>query len=131
MTGYRVATTGSTDRKMDCYAVVGSGVVRILVGGRNVTGKMTSQLLQIFSCDKSFHFEGTYELVIQNLSSLGLATSGSITVHTYQFSWSGTYTNVSGKKDLGTVAHSYSGNSLSFPIYQTDTTTTWAFEFAF
>lgn len=38
MTGYRVATTGSTDCKMDSYAVVGNRIVRILVGGRVVTG---------------------------------------------------------------------------------------------
>lgn len=43
MTGYRVATTGSTDRLMDCYAVVGSNVVRILVGGRQATGE-TNQI---------------------------------------------------------------------------------------
>lgn len=42
MTGYRVATTGSTDRLMDCYAVVGSGIVRILVGGRQIIGELIS-----------------------------------------------------------------------------------------
>lgn len=39
MTGYRVQTTGSTDRLMDCYAVVGTNIVRVLVGGRQITGK--------------------------------------------------------------------------------------------
>ncbi|KAF8312919.1 hypothetical protein DL93DRAFT_2081579 [Clavulina sp. PMI_390] len=110
MVGHRVATTGSTDGLMDCYAVVDSSVVRILVGGRETTG--------------------TYELVINNISSLGLATSGTITVHTYQFSWGGAFVAES-KTDLGTVAHTYSSNTLSFPIYQTDTTTTWAFEFPY
>ncbi|KAG8868897.1 hypothetical protein FRB98_003162 [Tulasnella sp. 332] len=110
MTGYRVQTTGSTDRLMDCYAVVGSNTVRILVGGRLTTG--------------------TYELVIDSISSLGLATSGTITVHTYQFAYAGVYT-ASPMTDLGTVAHTYTGNTLSFPIYQTSTTTTWAFEFPF
>ncbi|KAG8989256.1 hypothetical protein FRB93_003696 [Tulasnella sp. JGI-2019a] len=110
MTGYRVKTTGSTDRLMDCYAVVGTNVVRILVGGRVITG--------------------TYELVIENLSSLGLATSGTITVHTYQFAYAGVYV-ASPVTDLGTYAHTYTGNTLSLPIYQTSTTTTWAFEFPF
>ncbi|KAG8872747.1 hypothetical protein FRB98_009436 [Tulasnella sp. 332] len=110
MTGYRVQTTGSTDRLMDCYAVVDSNTVRILVGGRLTTG--------------------TYELVIESISSLGLATSGTITVHTYQFAYAGVYT-ASPMTDLGTVAHTYTGNTLSFPIYQTSTTTTWAFEFPF
>lgn len=40
MKGYRVATVGSTDRKMDSYAVVDSNIVRILVGGRQVTGTL-------------------------------------------------------------------------------------------
>lgn len=38
MTGHRVATTGSIDRLMDSYATVGTDQVRILVGGRQVTG---------------------------------------------------------------------------------------------
>ena len=46
MTGYRVATTGSTDRLMDCFAVVGSSVVRVLVGGRLVTGTNQSLCTQ-------------------------------------------------------------------------------------
>ncbi|KAG8995203.1 hypothetical protein FRB94_009341 [Tulasnella sp. JGI-2019a] len=73
---------------------------------------------------------GTYELVIENLSSLGLATSGTITVHTYQFAYAGVYV-ASPVTDLGTYAHTYTGNTLSLPIYQTSTTTTWAFEFPF
>lgn len=40
MTGFRVATTGSTDRLMDNFAVVGTNIVRILVGGRLVTGAL-------------------------------------------------------------------------------------------
>ncbi|KAK7045964.1 hypothetical protein VNI00_006959 [Paramarasmius palmivorus] len=109
MKGHRVATTRSTDKKMDSYAVVDTNRVRILVGGRRVTG--------------------TYQLTIDNLSAIGLPTSGSMSVHTLQFDWAGRYGRVDGPKDLGYVSHSYSGNSLSFPIYQTSTTTTWAFEF--
>ncbi|KAJ7639942.1 hypothetical protein DFH06DRAFT_1334863 [Mycena polygramma] len=111
MTGFRVATTGSTDRLMDNFAVVGSNIVRILVGGRLVTG--------------------TYTLQINNLSALGLATAGTISVTTRQFSFSGTEGEEGAPTDLGVVAHTYTGNVLSFPIFQTDTTTTWAFEFAF
>jgi len=111
MTGFRVATTGSTDRLMDNFAVVGTNVVRILVGGRLVTG--------------------TYSLQIKNLSALGLATSGTINVHTFQFNFGGTTTQEGAPQDLGLVAHTYSGNVLSFPIFQTTTTTTWAFEFTF
>ncbi|KAF7338897.1 hypothetical protein MSAN_02212900 [Mycena sanguinolenta] len=111
MTGFRVATTGSTDRLMDNFAVVGTNIVRILVGGRLVTG--------------------TYELQIKNLSALGLATSGSISVTTRQFSFSGTEGQEGAPTNLGVVVHTYSGNVLSFPIFQTDTVTTWAFEFSF
>nr|GAT51193.1 predicted protein [Mycena chlorophos] len=111
MTGYRVQTIGSTDRLMDSFAVVGNGIVRILVGGRLVTG--------------------TYSLEIENLSALGLATSGTIDVTTRQFSFDATEGQEGAPTELGVVAHSYSGNVLSFPIYQTDKQTTWAFEFNF
>ncbi|KAG7091175.1 hypothetical protein E1B28_010227 [Marasmius oreades] len=109
MIGHRVKTTRSTDKKMDSYAVVDTHRVRILVGGRQVTG--------------------TYQLTIQNLSVLGLPTSGTITVHTFEFPYTGVTGRVDAPTDLGTVAHTYSGNTLSFPIFQTSTTTTWAFEF--
>ncbi|KAJ7027779.1 glycoside hydrolase family 39 protein [Mycena alexandri] len=111
MTGFRVATTGSTDRLMDNFAVVGTNIVRILVGGRLVTG--------------------TYTLQIKNLSALGLATSGTINVTTRQFSFAGTEGQEGAPSNLGVVAHTYTGNVLSFPIFQTDTVTTWAFEFNF
>ncbi|KAJ6616723.1 glycoside hydrolase family 39 protein [Mycena sp. CBHHK59/15] len=109
MTGHRVGTTGSTDRLMDNYAVVDTNIVRILVGGRLVTG--------------------TYSLQIKNLSALGLPTSGTISVRTRQFSFAGTQGQEGAPTDLGLVSHAYSGNVLSFPIFQTDTVTTWAFEF--
>ncbi|KAJ7601849.1 glycoside hydrolase family 39 protein [Mycena polygramma] len=111
MTGHRVATTGSTDRRMDNFAVVGTNIVRILVGGRLVTG--------------------TYSLQIKNLSALGLATAGTISVRTRQFSFAGTQGQEGAPTDLGLVSHTYTGNVLSFPIFQTDTVTTWAFEFSF
>jgi hypothetical protein len=79
-------------------------------------------------CSK-FYLVGTYELSIKNLSALGLATSGTISVTTRQFSFGGTTVNQGAPTNLGVVAHAYSGNVLSFPIYQTDTVTTWAFEF--
>ncbi|KAF7332606.1 hypothetical protein MKEN_00143400 [Mycena kentingensis (nom. inval.)] len=111
MTGFRVATTGSTDRRMDNFAVVGSNIVRILVGGRLITG--------------------TYSLTIRSLSALGLPTAGTINVRTRQFNWGGPTTAVGAPQDLGLVAHTYTGNVLTFPIFQTSTTTTWAFEFNF
>ncbi|KIK50754.1 glycoside hydrolase family 39 protein [Collybiopsis luxurians FD-317 M1] len=110
MTGHRVGTTGSIDRLMDSYATVGTDKVRILVGGRQVTG--------------------TWQVTVNSLSSVGLPTSGTLDITTFQFSFTGSHTgNVGAPTNLGVVAHTYSGNSVSFPIFQTDTTTTWAFEF--
>ncbi|KAG8828919.1 hypothetical protein FRC17_007327, partial [Serendipita sp. 399] len=82
MTGYRVATTGSTNRLMDSYAVVGNRVVRILVGARQTTG--------------------TYTLQIRNLSALGLPSSGNMAVRTRQFNWSGKFGRQDSPQDLGT-----------------------------
>ncbi|KAJ7055968.1 glycoside hydrolase family 39 protein, partial [Mycena amicta] len=110
MTGFRVLTTGSTDRLMDNFAVVGTNIVRILVGGRLVTG--------------------TYSLTIKSLSSVGLPTAGTINVRTRQFNFAGTEGQEGAPQDLGLVAHTYTGNVLTFPIFQTTTTTTWAFEFS-
>ncbi|KAJ3882510.1 glycoside hydrolase family 39 protein [Lentinula edodes] len=111
MTGHRVATTGSIDRLMDSYATVGTDKVRILVGGRQVTG--------------------TWQVTVNSLSSVGLPTSGTLDITTFQFSFTGSHTgNVGAPTNLGVVGHTYTGNAVSFPIFQTDTTTTWAFEFA-
>ncbi|KAF2149125.1 glycoside hydrolase family 39 protein [Myriangium duriaei CBS 260.36] len=111
MTGHRVASTGSPDRQLDAYAVVGSDKVRILVGVRVATG--------------------IWELEIDNLSSIGLPASGSITVQTYAFPGGANVFSVApATQNQGTYTHTYSGNSLSFPIYQKDTATAYAFEFA-
>ncbi|KAK0494782.1 glycoside hydrolase family 39 protein [Armillaria luteobubalina] len=110
MTGHRVSSSGSIDRLADSYAVVGSDRVRILVGNRQTTG--------------------TWQLTINNLASVGLPQSGTLPVNTFQFSFmGGHFGQVGDPTDLGWVNHAYSGNSVSFPIFQTDTQTTWAFEF--
>ncbi|KAJ7288525.1 hypothetical protein C8J57DRAFT_1494817 [Mycena rebaudengoi] len=128
MTGHRVATTGSTDRLMDNFAVVGTNIVRILVGGRLVTGPIPSIVFFSFS-----HRIQSRHLLIddQNLSAVGLATAGTINVRTRQFSFAGTQGQEGAPTDLGLVAHTYTGNVLTFPIFQTNTQTTWAFEFSF
>jgi hypothetical protein len=38
--------------------------------------------------------------------------------------WTGITGQVGAKVDLGLVSHTYTGNVLSFPIFQTDTVTT-------
>ncbi|GME47614.1 putative glycoside hydrolase family 39 protein [Neofusicoccum parvum] len=111
MTGTRRGSTPSGDAKLDAYTTVGAdGIVRTLVGVRITTG--------------------TWQLQIENLSSVGLPQSGTLNIHTWGFPDNGHYGEVDGPKDLGTVAHTYSGNSVTFPIYQTDATTAYAFEFA-
>ncbi|EED18663.1 conserved hypothetical protein [Talaromyces stipitatus ATCC 10500] len=111
MTGHRVSTIGTGDRKMDVYATVGSdGVVRVLCGVRITTG--------------------TWYITIDNLSSVGLPTSGSLAIQTWGFpGGSSVFSVAPGLQNKGIVSHTYSGNSVTFAIYQTDSSTAWAFEF--
>ena len=110
MTGHRVRTTGSSDAKFDVYATV-NDKVRILCGTRLVTG--------------------TWQLTVENLSAVGLPTSGSLNIQTWGLIDKGHNGEVDGPTDRGIVSHTYSGNTVTFPIYQTvqDNVTAWAFEF--
>lgn len=103
-----MATSGSTDRLLDVYATIGTDKLRVLCGVR----------LEI----------GTWELTLQGLSAIGLATSGSVNIQTYGFPDTGVFGEVDAPTNLGIVAHTYSGNLVTFPIYQVDTTTAYAFE---
>ncbi|KAF5240632.1 hypothetical protein FANTH_9483 [Fusarium anthophilum] len=112
MTGTRATTTGSGDGKLDVYATIGTDKVRVLTGVNIATG--------------------TWYITINNLSSVGLPTSGSLAIHTYGFDDNGHYGGVSAPSDRGVYSHTYSGNSVTFPVYQTtqDKNTAWTFEFA-
>jgi hypothetical protein len=111
MTGYRVGTSPSADLLIDTYATVGTDKVRILSGVRITTG--------------------TWQLTVKGLSKVGLPKSGSLSIQTWGFPFTGGHMGeVDQPTDLGIVAHTYSGDSVTFPIYQTDTTTSYAFEFA-
>lgn len=112
MTGYRVGTTPSTDLMLDAYATVGSTSVIILVGVRIATG--------------------TWQLQLNDLSALGLPTSGTLNIQTWGFPVASDikYDEVDGPTNLGIVAHTYSDDTVTFPIYQTDTTIACAFEFS-
>lgn len=110
MTGHRVGTSASTDLKIDTYATVGSDKVRILTGVRISTG--------------------TWKVTVNSLSSVGLPTSGTLNIHTWGFPINGDhYGEVDAPTDLGWYGHEYSGDTVTFPIYQTDSTTAYAFEF--
>ncbi|KAJ5772472.1 hypothetical protein N7520_003001 [Penicillium odoratum] len=110
MTGERKNTTGTGDRLMDVYATVDSKKVRILCGVR-IT-------------------EGTWQITVDNMSAVGLPTKGTVEIQTWGFPGTSVWEEVDAPSDRGIVSHTYSGNSLTFPIYQTDTSTAWAFEFA-
>ncbi|TVY48530.1 hypothetical protein LOCC1_G001308 [Lachnellula occidentalis] len=110
MTGHRVGSSPSTDLKLDTYATVGSDTVKVLTGVRITTG--------------------TWQVEINDLSAVGLADSGTLNIHTWSFpATGGHFGEVDGPTDLGWYEHTYSGNSVTFPIYQTDTSTAYAFEF--
>jgi len=113
MTGFRVGTLPSADLKLDAYATVGTDLVRTLVGVR-IT-------------------EGTWQVTINDLSAVGLPEAGTLDIHTWGFPVSSVdehYGEVDGPTDLGFVEHTYSGDSVTFPIFQVDTTTAFAFEFS-
>ena len=113
MTGHRVGTLPSSDLKLDVYATVDSNIARVLVGVRPTA-------------------TGTWNLQLNSLSSIGLPSSGTLNVHTWGFFVSSDVHlgEVDRPVDLGTAAHSYSGNTLTLPIFQNDNTTAFAFEFS-
>lgn len=113
MTGHRVGTTVSSDLKLDTYSTVGTdGVVRVLAGVRITMG--------------------TWYVIVTNLSAVGLPAAGTLNIHTWGFPVASDihYGEVDGPNDLGSVAHTYTGNAVTLPVYQKDNTTAYAFEFA-
>lgn len=112
MTGVRAHTEGTEDGKMDVYSTVGSDKVRVLCGVLEQTG--------------------TWYITLNNLSALGLPESGSLLINTWGFSDAGHFDEVDGPSDRGSYSHDYTGNSVTFPVFQTDQdrNTAWGFEFA-
>jgi hypothetical protein len=111
MTGTRVATDASSDLALDVYATYDTeqNKARILVGTRQVTG--------------------TWYVQLNDLESLGLPSSGTLNILTHSFVDNGHYGQVGDPEDLGYYGHTYSGGSVTFPIYQNDKTTAYSFEF--
>jgi len=110
MKGHRVGTIPSADLRLDTFATVGLDMVRVLTGVRLATG--------------------TWQITINDLTAVGLAPSGTLNIHTFGFpDPGGHFAEVDAPNDLGWVSHTYSGNSVTFPVFQTDTTTAYAFEF--
>lgn len=81
MTGTRAGTTTSGDGVIDVYTTIGSTTVRTLTGVLNKTG--------------------TWYITIKNLSSVGLPTSGSLTIQTWGFDDKGHFGRVDGPSNRG------------------------------
>lgn len=109
MTGVRASTTGSGDRILDVYATIGTDKARILCGARVQAG--------------------LWYIRLENLSSIGLPTDGTLTILTWGFDGDDKLAVASPPSNRFQADHTYAGNSLTFPIYQTDNHTAWAFEF--
>jgi hypothetical protein len=126
MTGTRVGTMRSGDTFLDAFATVGSDKLRVLVGVRPSGG------------------EGTWTLTLNDLSALGFSSSGTVNIQTYGFPFPGAYDEVTAyvhlhsfvgdstdparPTNLGIASHSYSGDLVSFKIYNTDISRAYAFE---
>ncbi|OJJ42551.1 hypothetical protein ASPZODRAFT_76619 [Penicilliopsis zonata CBS 506.65] len=110
MTGHRVNTTGTADRLFDVYATVDSDKVRILSGTR-IT-------------------EGTWAITVNGMTAVGLPAEGTVDIQTWGFAGTDHFAVTGAPSNRGIVAHTYANDTLVFPIYQTDTTTAWAFEFS-
>ncbi|KAF7158185.1 hypothetical protein CNMCM5623_002851 [Aspergillus felis] len=110
-TGIRLGTTGSADGAFDVYATKTGSVVRILCGSRAKTG--------------------TWDITVTNLASLGLPSSGSITITTYEFPWTSQFGEVDSPVNLGQVTHTYTGNSVTWWVNFSSRNTAYAFEFAY
>jgi len=110
MKGHRVGTSPSADSLLDTFAVVGSKSVKILTGSRITIG--------------------VWEVTINDLSTVGLPKSGTLKVHTTGFPFTGGhFGEVDEPTDLGWTSVVYTGNSVTLPVVQTDTSTAYAFEF--
>ncbi|KAJ5166095.1 uncharacterized protein N7482_004876 [Penicillium canariense] len=110
MTGHRVETSGTGDRLFDVYATVDAQKVRILSGTRITTGD--------------------WQITVNGLSAVGLPREGTVGIQTWGFAGKSVYEEVDAPSDRGIVSHAYSDDTLTFPIYQTDASTAWAFEFS-
>lgn len=108
MTGQRLQTVGSPDKLFDIYATKDSKSIKMLCGSRVKAG--------------------TWDILVTNLSALGLPSSGTITIQAYQFNDAGIF----GEEvvvNQGTYPHTYTNDQLVFYV-SPSTTTAYAFEFA-
>ncbi|KAH8799817.1 glycoside hydrolase superfamily [Xylogone sp. PMI_703] len=113
MTGSRRATSTTADLHGDVYATVSDSqhTVRLLAGARITTG--------------------SWGIVVDDLSAVGLPQSGVLSVTAYAFKGSSNhFQEFDAPVSLGVTRYTYSGNSVTLPINQADAFTAFAFEFS-
>lgn len=111
MTGNQMQTVGSPDGLFDVYATAGTteNSVKMICGSRLTAG--------------------TWNILVTGLDTVGLPSSGTITIQAYQFNYAGgAFGNVPYPVDQGTTPHSYSNNELLIYV-SPNQTTSYAFEF--
>lgn len=111
MPGDRVQTNGSVDRMFDVYATLDSSnnTVSILAGTIVKTGN--------------------YSIEVSGLTSLGLESSGNVSVQTYKYpGGADVWAYAPSRVDLGSSSTTYSNDVLTINVDQTNSTTAWAFE---
>lgn len=115
MTGTRIGTLPSSDLALDVYGTLTTSTKPAKV--KLLTGVRLKQ--------------GTWTIQVKKLSAIGLPTSGSVVIQTYGFPVGSDvhYSEVDAPQNLGTYSHDYSGDVLSFPVYNTDVNRAYAFEF--
>lgn len=114
MVGQRVRTEMTSNTLSDTFAVIASHdhTVRILAGSRPENG--------------------SWNIQVNTLSAVGLPPSGSIDVLTLRFnSAEGIYDAVDGPESIGTTSVSYSDDTLTLEVTQTDSAVAFAYEFSY
>lgn len=96
MTGQRATTATSGDGVIDVYSTVNSNYVRTLTGVLNNIG--------------------TWYVQINNLTAVGLPSSGTLNIQTYAFPFAGHMASEGTPENLGVYGHQYSGGSVTFPV---------------
>jgi len=112
MTGTRLGSSPSTDMKIDTYATLGADkIVRVLTGVRIATG--------------------TWNVQLANLTAVGLPAAGTLNIRTFAFTAGADphYDETNPPSDLGCYGHAYSGDSVTFPVFQNDKITAYSFTF--
>lgn len=92
MTGERVLTSASEDRKFDVFATKDTQTIKILAGTRTI--------------------QAPYNITVNELDAAGLPKEGEVKVRTYRFDWAGPEGKVGDPIDVGVKTYSSSSNAV-------------------